>query len=357
MLRSSDDGLEWDVQVSPILETLFGMRSLLTGWRDDPWIGEAVRSLGDAYVTELGSVFGPFREGLDLFEVAIGTQPTASVEEFAETAREMDAEEFLFYVHGRILPQGSSHDELDPAEMRHLFEHYGDYEHYVAQLAARGAEMPGGSWSAYGPVLRDRLVGLTLEFWNRYLAARWPDLCEANEAAVRTNRAYAEEFGPLATHSLITEYPGLPPMVPDNVPTTRVLFYPVVHCPNWGSSFVYDGEASVVFRSDRTPVLIEEFRAEERRTLTIAKALADKTRLSMLRMVYMHDGVMNGRNLAAKFGLAKSVISKHMRQLIDAGLIREESPDNRNTIYFSNRDTIRGYSSALAEALGGPIQR
>lgn len=354
VLDETGSALDWDIHTSQILEALFGMRSLLAGWQTGGWEDEARAALGADFMKDLKATFGPFRDGVDLFETAIAVAPTAEVEDFVDRVRAMDVDEFLYYIHGRIVPRGVDIDAIEGTVLRDYFEHYGDYEHYAGRLGEGHGDLPVGSWAAYGPILRDTLARLAQDFWRGYLRQRWPELLDRARQSADLNRAYGRAHGPVALRAMISDHPRLPPMVPEGTPVRRLVFYPVVHSASWCSTYVYGGIVDCVYRADLVPDRIEQLRRKERSSLAVAKALGDPTRLRMLKLVAMYDGALNGKDLAGKLGLAKSVVSKHVRQLIDAGLVREERPDNRNAVYFAVRPTVLGFSDDLAEVLGAP---
>ncbi|MFP4363076.1 MAG: ArsR/SmtB family transcription factor [Spirochaetia bacterium] len=57
--------------------------------------------------------------------------------------------------------------------------------------------------------------------------------------------------------------------------------------------------------------------------ITILKALADEKRLGLLQKINTNAYGLNGKMLARHLNLSTSVISRHLKQLKDAGLIDE----------------------------------
>ena len=70
------------------------------------------------------------------------------------------------------------------------------------------------------------------------------------------------------------------------------------------------------------------------------RALADENRLKILRLISEEELAYNGRKIAEKLKLSPSVVSRHLGQLKDAGLVIEHSPDNRNILYIAQREKI-----------------
>lgn len=345
--------LAWHVYASPVLETLFSMQCLLTDWYDEPWAQEARRRLGTDYLAELDRVLGPFRDGTDIFEVAVATERHNDVEAFVDYLRNVDTEEFVYYVFGQIVPHGKTVADLNPAELRSLFDNYGEYAHYLENMTRFTEEGDGNSWTSVSSELKHNVAELIEYFWHSYFRDQIANLKLRWNMSVAKNEAYAEQHGPIELLALETEQRKLPPMVPHDVPLERIDFVPIVHLPTATRKYVGNGTITCLYKADRTEERIEELRKSERDAIRIAKALGDKTRMSIMKLVFQHAHVLNGQNIAEMTGLAKSVVSKHLRQLIDAGLVIERTKDRRNNIYAVNTDAIRRISSQLLEVLKG----
>jgi ArsR family transcriptional regulator len=64
------------------------------------------------------------------------------------------------------------------------------------------------------------------------------------------------------------------------------------------------------------------------------KALSDPTRLSVFDMLM--EGVQCNCEISSRLGLSLSLISHHMRVLLESGLVnRERDPDDARWIYYS----------------------
>ena len=87
----------------------------------------------------------------------------------------------------------------------------------------------------------------------------------------------------------------------------------------------------------------------QRRIVSVARALEDPTRMTILRAI-AKDKEYYGSRLAAKCGITPSSISRHMRVLRDAGLIKEINQDNR-IMYELRRDTLEQFCEDLHEYL------
>ena len=171
--------------------------------------------------------------------------------------------------------------------------------------------------------------------------------------SVAKNEAYAEEHGALELLALVTEQRKLPPMVPLGEALRRIDFVPIVHLPTASTKYIANGTITCLYKADRTEDRLTQLRETELDAIRIAKALGDGTRMHIMKLIYQHPHALNGQNIAELTGLAKSVVSKHLRQLIDAGLVTEQTRDRRNNIYTVSEAAIRRFSEQLMEVLRG----
>jgi DNA-binding transcriptional ArsR family regulator len=81
-----------------------------------------------------------------------------------------------------------------------------------------------------------------------------------------------------------------------------------------------------------------------------AEALAEASRLSLLRLVGTGEAT-NGRALAQRSGLTPATVSRHMTQLMRAGLVTGEV-QGRELRYAVNQTALRNFGSQVLEVLG-----
>jgi DNA-binding transcriptional ArsR family regulator len=327
------------------------MQCLLLDWYEEPWKQEAVNRLGLSFKAELAEVFEPYRNGANLFETVIGWELHKDVAAFIARLRNCSTEEFSHYIFGRIAPPGNTLTDFNPAELRALFEHYGEYAHYLETISRLIEE--GENWPAKLADLKRRFADLVERFWVDFFRERIEQLRSSWTASVHTNRAYAQEHGPLELLALLTEQRKLPPMVPTDEPLRRIDFVPLAHLPTTSIKYTAHGSLTCLYKADRTEEQIARLRQTEQETIRLAKALGDGTRMQIMRLIFQHPHTLNGQNIAELTGLAKSVVSKHLRQLIDAGLVIEETRDRRNNMYTVNSAAIRRLSGQLLKVLRG----
>jgi DNA-binding transcriptional ArsR family regulator len=79
--------------------------------------------------------------------------------------------------------------------------------------------------------------------------------------------------------------------------------------------------------------------------------LGDGSRLDILRLIARHESRMNGKRIAEKLNLSASAVSRHLAQLKEAGLILEETQDNRTITYRLQRETITTLADRVLDYL------
>ena len=105
---------------------------------------------------------------------------------------------------------------------------------------------------------------------------------------------------------------------------------------------------TVILSCEKSLQEAEDKRRLAENTLVVIKALSDKNRLRLLRLINGGKRGINGKQIAEILKLSPSVISRHLAQLRNAGLIEEHSPDNRNISYTIRDTPITELSSAIA---------
>ena len=78
----------------------------------------------------------------------------------------------------------------------------------------------------------------------------------------------------------------------------------------------------------------------------VAHALADAVRRDILRM--LRDQPVNAGRIAAAFSVSRPSVSRHLRVLREAGLVRDE-PSGRERVYRLTPDTLTELEAFLFE--------
>ncbi|MGC4103939.1 ArsR/SmtB family transcription factor [Ferruginibacter sp.] len=83
----------------------------------------------------------------------------------------------------------------------------------------------------------------------------------------------------------------------------------------------------------------------------ISKALADTTRLQILKDMYKRKGCIQCSEIMNITNLAQPSVSHHIKTLIEAGLIDAEK-DGRNHSYNLNQTVLKAYASWINNVAG-----
>lgn len=92
-----------------------------------------------------------------------------------------------------------------------------------------------------------------------------------------------------------------------------------------------------------------EFEPPESMTLGFA-ALADTTRLKLLRLIATHD--LPAQEMAQRLAVNESTVSRHLRLLVEAGLVGRERNEGKHIFYSLHASRVERLVSELLTYLG-----
>jgi DNA-binding transcriptional ArsR family regulator len=338
-------------QVSPIYEMLISLQVLLNPkpGRHADWAASVQADLPRGFMDELRAICEPFKGGSIFFELPVDYPNHADVPGFFDYVRDMEPMTFVFYLTGRILTP----DEIIATNLDH-----------AAIVEAIMATSYGPTCGCMEPafdevILRDvpafqrRLADFWERYWNKFfqyhLAEFRPHWENAiDEKTMLLNRLGGQDFYErVAAHKAMK---GLPTLPPDH-PVTDIVFIPVYLLPTAVYMIYGYGNITVLFDSERTEARLAEIERHKEQLLTTFKALSDNSRLDILKLIAHYGGAMNGKKIAAHLELSAPTVSRHLTQLRDAGLITEESQDNRTITYRLQNDALQMLSKSLLDYL------
>lgn len=129
----------------------------------------------------------------------------------------------------------------------------------------------------------------------------------------------------------------------------RILFVPSAFCPR-RLMFYRLGAMQIFFYDplhDQEPV--EEGEAPESLVLGFS-ALGDPTRLKLLRLIAR--GTMPAQEMAQRLGVNESTVSRHLRLLVEAGLVGRERQDGKYIFYSLQPERLEQLLAAARAFLG-----
>ncbi len=320
-------------RTSSLFQTLVSLQSVTHPWRHRDWTERVRQALGEEFYTAAHALYERFHNGCDFAEMAIDYPDYHDFPGFLESVAAMPPRTFAFYVLGRIYPPEEIPETLSEQSVYALVREHGNLEHF--QHTGVTFE-----WAGDVPGLQRRLVGLWRTYWEGFFRERLPEYEKAWEHGIREKEEVLYRSGGTALLQQITGCESLPPPMPEDRPVTVVQMIPACLMPRSYHMYYGYGKATVVYDCTRSPQ--QELEAERSRDAALAmlRALADENRLRILRVVGEEEFGYNGRKIAEKLGLSPSVVSRHLGQLKEAGLVKEHSPDNRNILYSAQRDRI-----------------
>ncbi len=333
-------------ETSPVFEMLFSLHLFYHPGLRAEWAENARAALSQDFLRELDAVYKPYDGGFLFFELAIDYPDQSDVPGFIDHVRVMDPARFVFYLVGRIVPiEAIEQTAFDHAALAKLLENV-PYDVHCQCL-----ETPLHDILADVPAFQAQLADLWAWYWDEFFSGQVESLRPHWEGALNDKNAVLAREGGMALYQHVTGKDKLVPPLPADYPVEEVVFIPVYLIPTNVYVFYGYGNITIVFDSERTQERIAAIEQGKERALAALKALGDNSRLDIVRQIAHHEGMINGKRIAAKLNLSASAVSRHLGQLKDAGVIVEEAQDNRAITYRVQWDTIKDLPSLLIDYL------
>jgi DNA-binding transcriptional ArsR family regulator len=333
-------------QTSAVYEFIISLHTLLYSNHQKDWITAARATLPPDFFDELADVFEPFRKGALFFELGVDYPDHDDVPGFIDYVRRMDPVIFLFYLVGRIVtPEeiAQTHFEMDALHtLLHTAPAPGDCLCDEVPMDRILADVTG---------FQQRLADFWQWYWDVYFCSLLPDVTSHWAHAINEKTNLLARLGGEGLLEHVTNKTALPAPLPPHHPITEIVFIPLYLIPVPAYFFYGYGNVTVLFDSERTESRLEELKQAKEQTLNLLKALADNSRLDILRLIALSEGQYSGKKIAAKLNLSASAVSRHLGQLKDVGLIHEESEDNRTLTYRFQSEIVKSLPDKLLDLL------
>lgn len=340
--------------ISPIYDLFISLGTMShPGERDDAWATKVKRDLSPQMREEADAFYSLFENRL--VELAVDYPDHFDMEGFFRYLETMSAEDFIFYAAGR---------ELEAAAIAQMILH--PLRLLAALLKSQGGEHrihdPGWRQALQALAtepdnVRTRLARLLRTYWQNvyrgemeHLKPKWEESVREWTQSLGRDRMASVEERFFVNRALPAEFPEGYPLEKITLVPSIFLKAPSMILYGYGKMIiVYDARTSDAHRNAMNHV--------KDRIVRVARALEDPTRMTILRAI-SKDKEYYGSRLAKVCGITPSSISRHMRVLKDAGLVkeiamgRELSQDRDNKVMYElRRDTIEKFSEDLQEFL------
>jgi DNA-binding transcriptional ArsR family regulator len=333
-------------RTSAVYEMLISLQTLLKPGARTTWASATRAALPPALMQELAEVYEPYFKGALFIELGVDFMHQDDAPGFIQYIRQLDPATFMFYLVGRILPPDAiARTGFDPETVRAALL-ASPYESHCYCT-----EVPLDRILDNVPAFQNRLADLWQWYWEVSFCHQIGDLRPRWENALNEKTALLDRLGGLGLFEHVTGKSELMPPLPADHPVTEIVFIPLYLTPRPAFVFYGYGNITVLFDSERTEARRAQIEQNKGQAITMCKALSDSSRLDILRAIAQHGDDMNGKRIAAKLSLSASAVSRHLSQLKEAGLISEETEDNRTIVYHLQEDTITGLPDLLLDFL------
>jgi DNA-binding transcriptional ArsR family regulator len=333
-------------QTSPVYEMMLSLQTLRKPGARAEWASSARAVLPPRLLRELEDLYEPYFNGALFFELAVDYTDHDDVPGYIEAVRTMDPVTFMFYCVGRILRR----EQIAATGL--------DFDRLRDQLMASGYEshwmytkVPLREILADVPAFQNRLADLWQWYWEDFFAGQIDFLRPHWEQALEDKSALLARLGGAGLLEHVTGKSEMLPPLPEEYPVTDIVFIPVYLMPSSVYMFYGYGNITVLFNSERTEARLAELERNKQQMVSVFKALADGSRIDILRLIVHHGDQMHGKRVASKLNLSASAVSRHLAQLKEAGLIVEETQDNRTITYKFQESAINSLPDTLFDVL------
>lgn len=329
---------------SHLVEMLSQLQTLAHPWREREWTHEVELELGRNFIEEIRTLYAGFHMGCDFMEVAVTYENSGNIPEFLEYFRELDERSIAFYFLGRVYAMESIPEKVSKEAITTLLAETGTeeiHQHLGASF----------DWTDDVSGLQEQLYRIWSLYWEKYYSKDMERQENLWKNSIEEKEEYLFRHGGKALLHNLVGFKEMPEQIPAHMPYTKLEFIPVTKVYRPYCMFYGYGVINVIYDCNRSQKDDEQVEAELNTSLLVLRALGDKNRLRILKIIAAEDHRFNGRYIAEKLNLSTSVISRHLGQLKEASLVTESSPDNRNIYYSLNWEKIESLSPSILKYL------
>ena len=315
--------------------------------RHESWSQQLRALLPRALLLDADFLYSRFENGVLIMELAADYPDHLDVPGFLTYLEQMSTPRFLFYALGRLAP---------PEEMEKLEPTVESLLSLIPIAFPQGSPKTESRFRmgeflelvAQPEEYKKRMLRLWTGYWETYFAEevkRYAALWD--ESIGEKSRALASQDA-LEFVKTLSDHPELPEQIPPGYSTQEILLVPSYFARRQLMFFGY-GSITIIYDCQLTEQRRQQMEILEHGILAVAKALGDKTRLQLLRLM-VQDPHLYGRELSKLCHVSQPSVSRHLRILKEAGLL-EERPVGNHITYQVLRERMEQLAPQLITCL------
>lgn len=346
LVRTDEDNFRSMIsfQTSSIYEMMLSLGALHSpNPRHERWARQLRPQLPQELLQDLDFLYSRFENGILLMELAADYSDHHDVSGFLAYVEAMSIPQFLFYVLGRLAP---------PEEMAGLEPSMESLLSIIPIAFPDGSPKTESRFRTEGflelvaepEAYRARMLRLWRRYWESYFAEQVNQYTHLWQESIKEkSRALAEQDAEGFVKRL-SDHPRLPDQIPQGHATGEILLVPSYFARHVLMFYGY-GSVTLIYDCQLTEQRREQLEILEDEIIATAKAVGDKKRLNLLRLI-VDNPHLYGRELAKHCRVSQPSVSRHLRILKEAGLVAEKPVGNHIT-YEVRRERIEGLAPQL----------
>lgn len=331
-------------QSSAVFEMLVSLQESVNSWKMKSFSDEARNALGGDFADRLAAYYRDFHPCCAFAEVAVDYGDHGDVHGFFDYVESMSEREFTFYSLGRYFPVEKLPEKLSAGGLSKLFDDHEESE-LLHQI------YPKLDWADDVPGLKSTLLDFWRTYWDGFFSEKVSALPDMWRQSIEEKRNYLEKNGGVALLDHLTGHNTLPDPLPVDQPFDEVRIFPLYYFSQRNIMYYGYGKVNLLYNCKRTEEREREIENSGERSLNVMRALSDENRMKILKLISKKERFLNGKGIAKELALSPSVVSRHLSQLKESGLIEEYSPDKRNITYSFNPDRLKEIGRDIEEYL------
>jgi DNA-binding transcriptional ArsR family regulator len=350
LVRTDEDDIRSIIafRTSSVYEMMLSLGALHSpSPRHQSWSQQLRAKLPPDLLLDIDFLYSRFENGVLIMELAADYPDHLDVPGFLTYLEQMSTPRFLFYVLGRLAPPEEM-EKLEPTLESLLSLIPAAFPLGSPKMESRFRTAGFLELAAQPDAYRERMLRLWRLYWQtcfeeevKRCTALW------DESIAEKSRALASQDA-LDFVSTLSAHPDLPEQIPPGYSTREILLVPSCYARRQLMFFGY-GSVTIIYGCQLTEQRRQQLDTIEHGILSVAKALGDKTRLQLLRLM-VQDPQLYGRELSKLCRVSQPSVSRHLRILKEAGLV-EEKPVGNHITYQVVRERVEKLAPQLVSYL------